>query len=184
MNLKQVGDVVIALGQALKAGSIPVTLASDQGTIPVLDTNSAASKADLDILAGIISANKAAVKAAAGDFADLATLAAIVSGSKAAIKSATNDIVDIATLLARHTDNFGSSTAITAATTFGAIPLVATLAASSFATLTNASYQDTFTADHRTASGDFRWLSFSPGFGRIRLAQGSEDFYDRIFNRF
>src|SRR5882757_3174893 len=87
MNLKQVGDVVIALGQALKAGSIPVTLASDQGTIPVLDTNSAASKADLDILAGIISANKAAVKAAAGDFADLATLAAIVSGSKAAIKS-------------------------------------------------------------------------------------------------
>jgi hypothetical protein len=47
LNLKQVGDVLFALGQALKVGSIPVTLASDQGAIPVLDTNSASSNTHL-----------------------------------------------------------------------------------------------------------------------------------------
>lgn len=137
INLKQIGDVLFALGQALKVASIPVTLASDQGAIATLDTNSAsnnthlgnidtatsdlvadldslianttglatqatlsAAKSDLDTLAGIVSSNKAAVKAGAGDFTDLATLAGIVSGGKGAVKAATNDIVDLATLLA------------------------------------------------------------------------------------
>ncbi len=251
LNLKQIGDVVIALGQAVKNASIPVTLASDQGTLPVLDTNSAAIKADLDAikaavqgtlgvggavsvsnfpaiqrvdaiagdfpagsivdlatlaaivsggkgavkagagdfadlatLAGIVSSNKAAVKAAANDIVDLATLAGIVSsgkasvkasandivdlatlagivsGAKAATKAATNDIVDLATLLARHTDTFGNNTTISAATTFGTIPLVSVIAASSSANLTNNGYQDTFIAQINVASAFVGTIGF------------------------
>src|SRR6266403_1010461 len=49
LNLKQVGDVLFALGQALKVASIPVVLPSDQ-IVPTLDTNSAAMKSDLDAI--------------------------------------------------------------------------------------------------------------------------------------
>ena len=84
--------------------------------------------------------------------ADLDTLAGVVSSNKAAVKSATNDIVDLATLLARLTDTFGNNTAISAATTFGSIPLVSAIAANSSANLTNSSYQDTFIAQINVAS--------------------------------
>ena len=47
-----------ALGQANMAGSLPVVLASNQSTLPTLDTNSAAIKGDLDTLAGAVSAGK------------------------------------------------------------------------------------------------------------------------------
>jgi hypothetical protein len=114
--------------------------------------NLAAAKADLDTLAGIVSGGKGAIKAAANDIADLATLAGIVSSNKAAVKSATNDIVDLATLLTRLTDTFGSNTAISAATTFGSIPLVSGIAANSSANLTNSSYQDTFIVQINVAS--------------------------------
>jgi len=221
MNLKQVGDVLFALGQALKVGSIPVVLPSDQ-VVPVSATslplptgaatqttlasvlaqlqagiavntisnyatengNLASVKADLDTLsaivsggkgavkagagdfadlatlAGIVSSNKASVKAAANDIADLATLAGIVSGAKATIKAAINDIADLATLLARHNDTFGTNTAISAATTFSAIPLVSALAANSYATLPNASYMATFSAQINVASAFVGTIGF------------------------
>jgi hypothetical protein len=92
--------------------------------------------------------------------ADLDTLAGIVSGGKGAVKAAVNDIADLATLLARLTDTFGLSTNITAGTTFGSIPLVSALAASSFATLSNASYQDTFIAEINVASAFVGTISF------------------------
>jgi hypothetical protein len=76
----------------------------------------------------------------------------IDASGKGPVKAATNDIVDIATLLARLTDTFGSSTPISAATTFGSIPLISALATSSYATLTNASYQDTFIVQINVAS--------------------------------
>src|SRR5947207_15846092 len=57
VNVKQIGDALLALGQALKAASIPVVLPSDQ-VVPTLDTNSAAMKSDLDTLSGIVSSNK------------------------------------------------------------------------------------------------------------------------------
>lgn len=148
------GNVAITSLPSLPAGTNVIGhVVVDSGSVSVntisnfaVETggNLALAKADLDTLAGIVSANKAAVKAAANDIADLATLAGIVSSAKAAIKSATNDIVDLATLLARHTDTFGNNTAISAATTFTAIPLVSAIAASSSANLTNNGYQDTF----------------------------------------
>lgn len=72
----------------------------------------------------------------------------------------TNSIADLATLLARYTDTFGTSTPISAATTFGAIPLVSVLAANSFATLPNASYQDTFIAQINVASAFVGTIGF------------------------
>lgn len=94
---------------------------TDGTNVLVKDTNSAAIKSDLDTintntttsatqntttatntttLAGVVSGNKAAVKAATGDVVDLATLAGIVSSNKAAVKAATGDIVDLATIAA------------------------------------------------------------------------------------
>jgi hypothetical protein len=226
LNLAQVGNIAIALGQALKNGSISVTLASDQGAIATLDTNSAAMKSDLDAikaavqgtlgvsvsnfpgapsiqrvgaiagdfpagsivdlatlaaivsggkgavkagagdfadlatLAGIVSSGKASVKASANDIVDLATLAGIVSGGKGAVKAALNDIVDLATLLARHTDTFGTSTAISAQTSLAAIPVIAGLVTNSFATLVNNSYQDTFLVQINVASAFVGTIGF------------------------
>src|SRR5437879_5934080 len=52
----------------------------------------------------------------------------------------TGAIVDLLTLLARHTDTFGTSIAISAATTFSGTPTVAQLVTNSYATLPNGSY--------------------------------------------
>lgn len=52
------------------------------GNLKSIDANSAGMKTDLDTLAAIVSSNKAAIKAAAGDIVDLATLAGAVSSSK------------------------------------------------------------------------------------------------------
>jgi len=122
LNLKQVGDVLFALGQALKVGSIPVVLPSDQ-TVSVLDTNSAAIKADLDTIAtntghipsspategghlATIDTNTAASKA------DLDTLAGIVSGGKGAVQD-----IEAAGYIALtsppSTTNVGSDTPLT-----------------------------------------------------------------------
>jgi hypothetical protein len=150
----QSGDFVA--GSIVDLAALSAIVSGGKGAVKA----GAGDFADLATLAGIVSANKAAVKAAANDIADLATLATIVSGAKAAIKSATNDIVDLATLLARHTDTFGNNTAISAATTFGAIPLTSALAANSYATLPNASYMATFSAQINVASAFVGTIGF------------------------
>jgi hypothetical protein len=67
---------------------------------------------------------------------------------------------NLATLLARLTDTFGNNTAITAATTFGSIPLISALAVSSYATFSNASYQDTFIVQINVASAFVGTIGF------------------------
>jgi hypothetical protein len=148
-NLKQVGDVLFALGQALKAASIPVVLPSDQ-VVSTLDANSASNNVHLGSIDAAISGAKL----------DLDALAAIVSSNKASIKASANDIVDLAALLARLTDTFGSSTAISAQTTLAAIPTTSGLVTNSFATLTNSSYQDTFIVQINVASAFVGTIGF------------------------
>jgi hypothetical protein len=52
------------------------------GTLTVSESNSSSIKTDLDTLAGIVSSNKAAVKASANDIVDLGTIAGAISSSK------------------------------------------------------------------------------------------------------
>lgn len=58
------------------------------------------------------------------------------------------------------TDTFGNSTAISAATTLAAIPTTAGLVTNSFATLSNASYQDTFIVQVNVASAFIGTIGF------------------------
>lgn len=114
LNLKQIGDTVIALGQALKAASIPVAIASDQ-IVPVsatslpLPTGAATQTTLASVLAQLqagIAVNTISNYAneTGGNLAlakaDLDTLAGIVSGGKGAVRAGAGDFADLATLLA------------------------------------------------------------------------------------
>jgi len=109
--------------------------------------------------------NNAGTMTAVSNSNPLPTSATVTPAANQRVNAQANDfltgsIVDLVTLLARLTDTYGTNTAISAGTTFGSIPLVSALAANSYATLTNASYQDTFLVQINVASAFVGTISF------------------------